>query len=382
MQMWDGTADTRFNYYTKSEPPALPRTHNSKAYPRYLDRDCGNILDAGYYGYPPIDQLTAHNQQILDHECKAFYEMKAENSKEFRQNNSKARPYYCKICSEVPMLDTGMLRAFYHRHHSSLMDRICTRELDAFGRYVCEPCGPDSEVHPVKFGARIPVVLSSSTLHRPFKNSSRGQDIHVDWCTIPGGQVNTLAHAFRALYGKSCRPVDVLVVVGLNDIGKGNSADTIFKRYMRLKATVLEICPRHITGQSTFAIATLPHPPIYSAYDTDIHEPTRDCSEALLRLTEKIIVHNIKAPQVPFPVRKAPQFHKYGVKMRAAKKSETTLLRKVPSRHRMSQWREEEDNRKLHLVDTKKEKMAVACVEYFKDIYGVCTCLPDMCVCV
>ena len=85
------------------------------------------------------------------------------------------------------------------------------RELDAFGRYVCEPCGPDSEVHPVKFGARIPVVLSSSKLHRPFKNSSRGQDIHVDWCTIPGGQVNTLAHAFRALYGKSCRPG---VVVG------------------------------------------------------------------------------------------------------------------------------------------------------------------------
>ena len=64
----------------------------------------------------------------------------------------------------------------------------------------------------------------------------------------------------------------------------------------------------------------------------------------------------------------------------AAKKAESTLLRKVPSR--MSQWREEEDNKKLHLVDTQKEKMAVACVEYFKDIYGVCTCLPDMCVCV
>ena len=81
-------------------------------------------------------------------------------------------------------------------------------------------------------------------------------------------------------------------------------------------------------------------------------------------------------------MQKAPQFHKYGVKTRVAKKTETTLLQKVPSRHRMSQWREEEDYKKLHLVDTKKEKMAVACVEYFKDIYGVCTCLPDMCVCV
>ena len=53
----------------------------------------------------------------------------------------------------------------------------------------------------------------------------------MDWCTIPGGQVYALAHVFRALYGKSCRPVDVLVVVGLNNIRKGNSVDTIFKRY-------------------------------------------------------------------------------------------------------------------------------------------------------
>ena len=36
---------------------------------------------------------------------------------------------------------------------------------------------------------------------------------------------------------------------------------------------------------------------------------------------------------------------------------------------------------KLHLVDAKKEEMAVACIEYFKDIYGVCTSLPEMCVC-
>ena len=266
--------------------------------------------------------------------------MKAENSKEFRQNNSKARPFYCKICSEVPMLDTGMLRAFYHRHHSSLMDRICMRELGMFWRYVCEPCGLDSEVHHVKFGARILVVLSSSTLHRPFKNTSRGQDIHVDWCTIPGGQVNMLVHAFRALYGKSCRPVDVLVVVGLNDIGKGrhNIQEVHAAQGNRLRnLSEAHNWPINLCHQDTAASSNLQwlqhrHP---WASQRLQRSPTPPNQEDYRPQHQGSTLHRF-----PSQYEKGRSSTYMAWTWEWPRKS--TLLRKVPSRNRMSQWREEE----------------------------------------
>ena len=42
---------------------------------------------------------------------------------------------------------------------------------------------------------------------------------------------------------KSCRPVDVLLVTGLNDINNNRTAEEIFQAYMRLKAMVLEVMP-------------------------------------------------------------------------------------------------------------------------------------------
>ena len=118
---------------------------------------------------------------------------------------------------------------------------------------------------------------------------------------------------------KSCRPVDVLLVTGLNDINNNRTAEEIFQAYMRLKAMVLEVMLRHPTGRSTFAIASLPHPPIFSCYGGDIHTPVKNHNDRLLKLTELVVEHNRTASQDPFPIRKAPQFHKYGVKMRFSK---------------------------------------------------------------
>ena len=107
------------------------------------------------------------------------------------------KPFYCKICSETEYLDTGKLLPTYHKHYASSIERM-SAELDGFSRYVCSPCVPESEVHPIKFGARIAVVLSSSTLLKPFSGHFRGQSLHVDLCTITGGKTEDLSQAFKA----------------------------------------------------------------------------------------------------------------------------------------------------------------------------------------
>ena len=69
---------------------------------------------------------------------------------------------------------------------------------------------------------------------------------------------------------------------------------------MRLKAMVLEVMLRHTTGRSTFAIASLPHPPIFSCYGGDIHTLVKNHNDRLLKLTELVVEHNRTTSQDPF----------------------------------------------------------------------------------
>ncbi len=49
-------------------------------------------------------------------------------------------------------------------------------------------------------------------------NGYQGDDIHIDYITIPGATVRELEHVFIAEYSNVHRPLDVLLVGGLNDI--------------------------------------------------------------------------------------------------------------------------------------------------------------------
>ena len=89
---------------------------------------------------------------------------------------------------------------------------------------------------------------------------------------------------------------------------------------MQFKAKELEVYPRHPMGRSTFAIATLPHPLMWT-YWADIHGPSHE----FLELTEKTMAHIKSLPQEPLTIKRAPQFHKHGVKLRFARKENSLL---------------------------------------------------------
>ena len=64
------------------------------------------------------------------------------------------------------------------------------------------------------------MIVTSSILNnwQGKNNGYPGDDIYVDMIGIPGATIKMLHHAFMAEFKDSNRPVDVLLVGGLNDV--------------------------------------------------------------------------------------------------------------------------------------------------------------------
>ena len=74
--------------------------------------------------------------------------------------------------------------------------------------------------------------------------------------------MRSLHHAYMAEYSKWYRPVDVLLVGGLNDAMRDRSAEDIIQDIQAFKVDVLSIHRDPDAGEkSSFAAATLPSPP-------------------------------------------------------------------------------------------------------------------------
>ena len=64
----------------------------------------------------------------------------------------------------------------------------------------------------------------------------------MDYLTIPGGTVRELHHAFKAEYKNVHRPVDVMLVGGLNDILRGAIDTEIMQDIWDFNETVRNMC--------------------------------------------------------------------------------------------------------------------------------------------
>ena len=82
------------------------------------------------------------------------------------------------------------------------------------------------------------------------------------------------------------------------------------------KALVLGISPQHFTGHSNFAVCTPPHPPAYTKYKGDDHEPRVDLSREFVELTSRIVDFNNESATNNPNLRFAPQFHRFGCHVR------------------------------------------------------------------
>ena len=302
-------------------------------------------------------------------ECLWFQDNKDTGYQRFRDEHGHIQNY-CRICSEHTSKLRPVMKVVRHKHFSTLVYRQAA-PVDKNGNYPCFHC--ERTPHSFRMGSRYAILLTSSTLHmwqgrREF-NHYKGNEIHMDESSIPGGTIGDLRHALSAEYSNTYRSLDVLVVCGINDVLREKTTQEVLAEFRGLQETVHALAPAG--QQNSIAIATLIIPQkIASLKDRGVDSNLTK----MVAINDGIKELNRSQPQGSLPVKFAPLFHTWGMAGRRNNIQRPRNLLGTMIHHRASQWRETEANRRLHLSDATRLRMGRTCVGYFKALYGVTPC--------
>jgi len=352
---------------TRRPPPPLPPSYRSMLYPAYADKLSRNIPAEGQMKDISLSRKSGEHAMYL-YAKRIYYET-------IRAVNSYLEKY-CAICSEYIMPGDNASSTVCHTHNSSKDYRISAPDM--WGNYHCFTCKNTPHSH--KIGTRYPVLVSSSILNNwqgmRSMNGYQGDDIHIYYIAITGATVRELEHAFMAENGNVHRPVDVLLVDGLNDILRGATDTEIMEDIDNFRSSVSSISAR--TGdiyQGSFAAATLPFPLKITVINRDHRKIVNNRKELMISLTTKIREFNCSDTHPIIPTRLAPCFHTWGIRIK--KSSHFTGPRTLMEgwlTHRRGQWRETKLRDMLHLEDNARIRMGKTCVGYYKAIYRITEC--------
>ena len=271
---------------------------------------------------------------------------------------TRKRPQECKICSNKEIMGYST-KDVYHMHFSNKVLRDNAAEKASDGLISCPTCKKD-HVAESDCQSRLKICISSSTLHKFWqpKDSAltyEGDISHIDWMTIPGARINQLTQAWEILYIDEKRPMDVLLVGGLNNVIKGSDGQSIMNGLKHFVDLVTWQGTRyHPETPNTCAIATLPYPPCLCWLDDDgpvpegFHNHIRNVKWLNYRIEELNASSGVKVPK----------FHTFGIR-------KFTRHGKSTTRHRLEHWREERRADKLHLTDKERMKMGRQVNKYF-----------------
>ena len=286
-------------------------------------------------------------------------------------------PGKCGICSFRQDSNQRKMPV-YHRHHSSKeVRRIagCKDEADGFFcptcRFCTGQCFTPGKFHDMSEEKRLRIVLSSSTLHDFWIEGYEGDLVHVDWSTSPGATIQDLLLMWRADYWGETKPMDVLVIGGLNNLLRGENEDRFISRLDDFyNAVVAQGEKRGHRNKNTFAVATLFYPPILCWFEKNGRIPHKEYTnniEMMTRLNDRIMRMNqrIFTEQKAIYVEendgmtagdfsRAPKFHTFGVRNR---------------KHRMEWYRERNPSKKLHLTDRHRSTLGRAAGTYFQKMF-------------
>ena len=150
-------------------------------------------------GYKPADeQMKSISMRRKDTETKFLWAGKKDGYKSDRGKNYHLKRY-CRICSEHSSDVYKVKKPICHTHNSSLHYRI-NAPVDRNGNFHCITCKNTPQSH--KLGRRYSILVSSSMMDnwegKRDLNNYAGDDIHLDFITIPGGTIQILTHAFLA----------------------------------------------------------------------------------------------------------------------------------------------------------------------------------------
>ena len=197
----------------------------------------------------------------------------------------------------------------------------------------------------------------------------------MDWSTSPGATIQTLLHMWRADYRNEKKPMDVLIIGGLNNILRGEAVDKIMNRFEEfVKAVELQGWKQHGVNRSTDAISTFFYPPQLCWFEKNgpIPHPNYinhldmmiNLNDRIMELNQRIFVSQRQIyreeinGQEPGVTLRAPKFHTFAVKNK---------------KHRLDWYREEDVSKKLHLKDRHRSTLGRAAGNYFKKMFDPST---------
>ena len=252
----------------------------------------------------------------------------------------------CLICSGKEVIGY-VTKNVYHRHFSSKFVRECM-DVEGNGRpHFCPTCKLEHLSEMAGSRKRLKICLSSSTLHEFWepRNTSvqyEGDSTHIDWVTLSGARISQLTAAWELAYLEERRPMDVLVVGGLDNVIRGQSGPAIVAALEHLVDLVVWQGRSHPREPNTCAIATLPYPPslCWLKENDEIPADFNNQLRNIKWLNRKIEELNLKSGI------KVPKFHSFGVRKMTRYGVQTT-------RHRPEHWCEDG----LELTDDQKIKL-------------------------
>ena len=196
---------------------------------------------------PASTTTTARQSQgkVLVNPNKISADGRAKLAEELREK--KYGDNICNMCSDV-----GVNHTFRHAHFSSTaIRRMSASSSNNDKTFMCPVCKAPEPVNIPATETRK-VVLADSSLYGVWDHMPPN-NIHFDIDTIVGGRVKDMTRALMKNYLHLPNRLEILIVVGINNIGAGHKAEQIMEDMMELKAVLKEHSNKWLHSPASYA---------------------------------------------------------------------------------------------------------------------------------
>ena len=255
--------------------------------------------------------------------------------------SNKTHPcFVCRPWSRKPL---------YHRHFSTKYF-YATQLNQNVENVECRTC---KHIHQIEREEekRVIVILSTSTLHNTFLNDAVKSPVHVNLETICGGTIDMLRENWIYQYSQETKPMDIIVVAGLNDLTT-LSEEEFVEKIATFKRIVIQQ-----NGTNSFTFAEMLRPPKYAWFPQNGPEPVG------------YINHLEKIDNVNEIIRMLNRAHKLSFAtrgMRTRKKRDNQGNQINLPEHKFTDWREPIPAQCLHLNETGRANMFNSIIKFIQ----------------
>jgi hypothetical protein len=269
-----------------------------------------------------------------------------------------------KLC----MLCSTKRRPVSHPHTSTQELREFALKYRTTGSFSCIICKKEEKAElPSNMTRRV--VLSDSTLFNIWEMDDLKVNEHFELEAIVGGRVHDMTRALDKLYLDKPNRLEIITVVSINNIGDGQSANSIMKDFSYMKQLVAEHSELYgHSPPSYISISTCMLPPKYTSFQVPNQVPQvamwtpppnfTNYATTIESLNNRIIEVNTQAKISYIGLHLiGMKFFKSGNKQH---KFDTS-----PGAKRI--WRENEVFKKLHFTQEQKLKIVGLIMKRFED---------------